>query len=127
MRTTQAGSSRVDEMGSPIYLRNFTAQESNRFLYKDLKEDVGGTRGCKSETAMKSHRQIMEAKTRLRSGFLSLLWVQRDGWSGRKTKKRQLMFAVKCCMRPRQKRDRQQQDVQKGQSPVRGNWLLAGG
>lgn len=80
MRTTQAGSSWVDEMGSPIYLRNFTTQESNRSLYRDLKEDVGGTRGRRSETAMKSHRQIMEAKSRLLNGFLSLLCVQRGGW-----------------------------------------------
>lgn len=97
MRTTQAGCSRVDKVDSPIYLRNFTMQDSNRSLYRDLKEDVAGARGHRSsEMVMKRHRQIMEAKVRLLSRSLSLLYVQRNGWSGRQNKKRQLVFAMKC-------------------------------
>lgn len=56
MRTTQSGSSRVDKMDCLIYLRNFTTQDSNRSLYRDLKEDVAGTRGHRSsETVMRRH------------------------------------------------------------------------
>lgn len=97
MRTTQAGSSRVDKMDRPIYLRNFTTQDGNRSLYRDLKEDVAGAHGHRSsETVMKRHRQIMRAKTRLLSRSLSLLYVQRNGWPGRQNKKRQLVFATDC-------------------------------
>lgn len=54
MRTTQAGSSRVDKMDSPIYLRNFATRDSNRSLYRDRKEDVSGACGCRSpETVTK--------------------------------------------------------------------------
>lgn len=66
MRTTRAGSNRADGMDNPIYLRNFITQDSNKYLYGDLKEDVADACGCTSpETVTKRQRKVVDTKIKL--------------------------------------------------------------
>lgn len=74
--------------GQPRLSETFYHTGQQQIPHRDLKEDVAGTCGRRStETAMKRHREMSEAKIRLLSWSLSLLCVQRKEWSEGKTKK----------------------------------------
>lgn len=53
-------------MDNPIYLRNFITQDSSKYLYGDLKEDVADACGCTSpETVTKRQRKVVDTKIKL--------------------------------------------------------------
>lgn len=80
MRTTRAGSNRADGMDNPIYLRNFITQDSSKYLYGDLKEDVADACGCTSpETVTKRQRKVVDTKIKLISSPCSYsMWREMD-------------------------------------------------
>lgn len=95
MRTTQAGSSRVDKMDSPIYLRNFATRDSNRSLYRDRKEDVAGACGCRSlETVTKRQESWVHKSYYPVGSFLCSVCREIDFQEG-KTKKVAVIYERK--------------------------------
>lgn len=94
VRTTRAGSNRADKMDNPIYLRNFITQNSNRYLYGDLKGGVADACGCRPPETVTKRPRKMDTKIKLISS--PVLTLCEEKWIFRKSnhKKKQLVFAT---------------------------------
>lgn len=79
MKTTRAGSNRADKMDNPIYLRNFITQNSNRYLYGDLKGGAADACGCRPPETVTKRPRKMDTKIKLISSPCSYsVWREMD-------------------------------------------------